>query len=95
MRTDEGMILTQPYVVVAYGEKGPLMNGSVTYQYIGGDLSVACKDIMEEGDYDVVYLISDDDHIIWKQTRERPTSSDRRDMSAHSAHSAHSEPSAD
>jgi len=65
-------VLTTPYIVVAMARKGPLTDGRISYEYIGGDLDVACRAIMEDGDYNLVYLIDPEtDVIVWKQERGR------------------------
>jgi len=69
--TDEATTMT-PYIVVCVRERGPLTDGAINLQHLGEDLDVVCKAILNEGDYDYIWLIDPDNHVIvWKQERGR------------------------
>ena len=60
------------YIEIAIRRRGALTDGRVIQTYIGGDLSVACQAIMDEGDFDLVFLIDPEtDTLVWKQERGR------------------------
>jgi len=69
--TDEATTMT-PYIVVCVRERGPLTDGAINLQHLGGDLDIVCKAILDEGDYDYIWLIDHETHVIvWKQERGR------------------------